>query len=261
MRRTGGAVVAAPPYNDSMKAFLLLAALPLAAHDLWIEPTTFFPTVGQVVGAKLRVGQDLLGDPLPRSTPLINELIAVDSASRRALIGREGADPAGIARIDSAGLTIIGYHSKPSVAELPAEKFNAYLKEEGLRVPPATKSPVKDSFLRCAKTLIQSGPGGADRALGFPLELVAEKNPYALTGDLPVRLTYQGKPLADALVVAFNKRNPDEKQSLRSDAQGRVQFRVDGAGMWLVKAVHIVPAGADWTSYWASLTFERKTAK
>jgi hypothetical protein len=33
-------------------------------------------------------------------------------------------------------------------------------------------------------------------------------------------------------------------------------------GMWLIKAVHMVPAAAgsraDWASYWASLTFELK---
>jgi len=259
----GGAATTAPPITDFMKTLFVLVAMPLAAHDLWIEPTTFFPTVGQVVGAKLRVGQDLLGDPVPRSSALINELIAVDGTSRRALIGREGADPAGLARIDNAGLTIIGYRSNSSIAELPADKFNAYLKEEGLRATPASKSPVKDAFQRCAKTLIQSGPGGADRALGFPLELVAEKNPYSLArgADLPVQLTYQGKPLAGALVVAFNKLNPDEKQSVRSDAQGRAKFRVDANGVWLIKAVHILPAGADWSSYWASLTFERKAAQ
>lgn len=244
-----------------MKTLLLFITMPVAAHDFWIEPTTFFPSLGQVVGAKLRVGQDLIGDPVGRSTELIKDFVSVDTTGRRPLMGREGRDPAGVARVDSAGLTIIGYNSNASHLELPADKFNAYLKEEGLRVAPVSKSPVKDAFHRCAKALLQSGAGGADRALGFPLELVAEKNPYELAGDLPVRLTYQGKPLAGALVVAFNKLNPEAKQSVRSDAQGRVKFRVPDNGLWLIKAVHIVPAGADWTSYWASLTFERKAAK
>jgi hypothetical protein len=38
-----------------------------------------------------------------------------------------------------------------------------------------------------------------------------------------------------------------------------VRFRFKHGGMWLVKAVHMVPApkaaNADWASYWASLTF------
>jgi hypothetical protein len=41
-----------------------------------------------------------------------------------------------------------------------------------------------------------------------------------------------------------------------------VRFRLRPGGMWLVKAVHMVPApagaNADWASFWASLTFEMR---
>ena len=46
-----------------------------------------------------------------------------------------------------------------------------------------TDAEARESFARCAKTLISSGPitaADADRALGFTLELIAERNPYAL---------------------------------------------------------------------------------
>src|SRR3954452_8935995 len=42
---------------------ILLSNSPLFAHDFWLEPTTFSPRTGQIVGVRLRVGQDLLGDP------------------------------------------------------------------------------------------------------------------------------------------------------------------------------------------------------
>jgi uncharacterized GH25 family protein len=120
-------------------------------------------------------------------------------------------------------------------------------------------------FSRCAKSLVLSGPpseGQGDRRLGFPLELVAERNPYAIrTGqDLPVRLTYENRPLAGTLVVAMNRQNPSEKQAARTDNDGRVRFQLRPGGMWLIKAVHMLPApagsNADWASYWASLTFQ-----
>src|SRR6185295_8811529 len=119
-------------------------------------------------------------------------------------------------------------------------------------------------FSRCAKTLLLSGPldaGQGDRSLGFPLELVAERNPYAIAAgqDLPVRLTYEGRPLAGALVAAMNQ-DASSKLTARSDKDGRVHFRLPGAGMWMIKAVHMIPAQpgaqADWQSFWASLTFE-----
>ena len=61
--------------------------------------------------------------------------------------------------------------------------------------------------------------------------------------------------------IAMNTLNPAEKQSARSDADGRVAFRVHSGGMWLIKAVHMIPAAAgsdaQWESLWASLTFQR----
>jgi uncharacterized GH25 family protein len=55
----------------------------------------------------------------------------------------------------------------------------------------------------------------------------------------------------------MNKMDPGQKLSARTDAEGRVRFRLPQGGMWLVKSVHMIPgAKADWESYWASLTFE-----
>jgi uncharacterized GH25 family protein len=242
----------------------------LAAHDFWIEPSSFAPQQGQIVSVRLRVGQELIGDPVPRDPALVNQFVFEDAAGRRPLIGRDGSDPAGYLRVEQQGLVVIGYASNPSTVDMPAEKFNQYLKDEGLDAAAALRTkrnqngvPARELFSRCAKSLTLSGAATSaqtDRRLGFTLELVAERNPYALrTGEeLPVRLTYQGRPLAGALVVAMNKMDPKGKLSARSDAEGRVRFRLPQFGMWMIKAVHMVPApaGADWSSYWASLTFE-----
>src|SRR2546425_8936846 len=197
----------------------------LFAHDMWIDPTTFSPESGQIVGVRLRVGQDLLGDPLPRDPTLINQFVFEDAAGRKPAIGRDGADPAGFLRVATPGLLVIGYHSKPSAVELAAEKFNQYLKEEGLDAVAAlrarrneTGATARELFSRCAKSLVLSGsPSEAqgDRLLGFTLELVAERNPYAVPAgqDLPLRLTYQNRPLAGALVAAMNRLNPDRKST------------------------------------------------
>ena len=244
---------------------------PLLAHDMWIEPMTFAPQPGEIVGVKLRVGQDLLGDPLPRDPALINQFVVEDSERRKPLVGRDGGDPAGFLRVPAPGLLVIGYRSNPSKVELAAEKFNQYLKEEGLDAVASvrssrheTEAKAHEIFSRCAKSLVLSGPANAaqgDRRLGFTLELVAERNPYTLRPgqDLPVRLTYENHPLAGALVVAMNRLNPAEKVTARTDHDGRVRLRLKPGGMWLIKAVHMIqaPAGSDaeWTSFWASLTF------
>ena len=257
-------------------AVLVVASASLGAHDMWIEPATFAPESGDIVPVRLRVGQDFLGDPLARDSSLIKQFVYVDVAGRRPLVGRDGSDPAGFLRVGTPGMTVVGYFSNPSSVELTAEKFNQYLTEEGLDAVAAlrasryqTGAPAHEIFTRCAKSLVLTGavkPDQGDRNLGFTLELVAEKNPYALKAgqDLPVRLTYENRPLAGALVVAMNRKRPSQKVSARTDAEGRVQLRLPAGGMWLVKAVHMIPAPpetkAEWASYWASLTFELPSA-
>jgi hypothetical protein len=260
-----------------MKRFALIACavalcgVPLMAHDMWIEPMTFSPDAGEIVGLKLRVGQDFLGDPLPRDPSLINEFLVQDGEGRKPVVGRAGGDPAGFVRAATPGLLVVGYRSNPNAVDETAEKFNQYLKEEGLdsiaalRASRGQTGGTREIFARCAKSLLLSGPADAtqgDRALGFTLELVAERNPYTLQAgqDLPVRLTYENKPLAGALVVAINRANPMEKLSARSGKDGRVTFTLPRGGVWMIKAVHMIEApkgtNADWSSYWASLTFE-----
>jgi uncharacterized GH25 family protein len=253
-------------------AGIALSRAPAFAHDVWIEPTTFSPQTGETVGVGLRVGQDLVGESLLRDPALVNQFVVVDASGRKPVAGRLGDDPAGALRVALPGLLVIGYRSNPSAVELTAEKFNQYVKEEGLDAVAAwrarrneTGSGVRELFSRAAKSLVLAGPASdaqSDRPLGFTLELVAERNPYAMRAgqDFPVRLTYEDRPLAGALVVAMNRADPSKKLAARTDKDGRVRFRLPQSGMWLIKAVHMVraPAGtkADWESLWASLTFE-----
>jgi uncharacterized GH25 family protein len=256
-------------------ALLGLTAIPLFAHDMWIEPTAFLPDAGTVIGLRLRVGQDFLGDPLPRDPALIDQFISVDSTGRKPVYGHDGGDPAGLMRATEPDVVIVGYQSHPKPIVLPATTFNQYIKEEGLDTIAGlraqrnqTNNDAREIFARCAKSLVRYGrstDAQGDRTLGFTLELVAQKNPYALHPgeELPISLTYEGRPLTNALVVAMNRANPMAKLTARTDAKGRVTFRLTQDGTWLIKAVHMIPAptgtNADWESFWASLTFQLKT--
>ena len=253
---------------------IALSGAPLFAHDMWIEPTTFSPESGQIVGVRLRVGQDLLGDPIPRDPALINQFVVEDAAGRKPVVGRDGADPAGFLRVATPGLLVIGYRSNPSAVELTAEKFNQYLKEEGLDAVAAlrarrneTGAKAREIFSRCAKSLVLSGSPNetqGDRPLGFTLELVAERNPYT---SAPAGSS--GAPDLREPAARGRARRRDEPSESFREADGPhrqrrpVRFRLRPGGMWLVKAVHMVPApagaNAEWASYWASLTFELRS--
>ncbi len=234
-----------------MKRILLALAscfLPLFGHDMWIEPSSFAPQPGQIVTIRLRVGQDMIGDPIPYSPQLAKRFTTTSGT----LVAREGSDPAGLLRFENSG--IIAYFSNPSSVEQAPEKFARYIKEEGLdNIKPAYNGkPVRELFTRCAKAMLGvTALGGktTGKPLGLPLELLAEPN-----GSY--QLLWQNRPLAGALVVAMNK---SQKLSARTDAHGLVKFSLP-VGPWMIKAVHMLPAtpseDADFHSYWASLTLE-----
>ena len=250
----------------------LALGAPLDAHDFWIEPTTFTPATGAIIGIRARVGDGFLGDPVPRDSALLEQLVMEDEQGRRPVAGQEGGDPVGLLRVSQPGLKVIGYLGKASRVELPADKFNSYLEQEGLDAVAAlrvarhqTRTGARELFTRCAKTLLLIGATNdaqRDRTLGCPLELVADRNPYTLSaGDaLVVRVLHDGHPLSGTLVVAMNRKQPSQRVTARADRTGQVALVLPAGGVWMIKAVHMVPAppgsNADWASYWASLTFD-----
>ncbi len=265
LRRLGTAVPAL--------ALALLAGPDLWAHDFWIEPSTFRPAVAQRMAVRLRVGQEFRGDPVPRIPSLLKRFTLVGPAGEMDVPGVPNTEPAGFLSIPAPGLYMVVYAGNPEPVQLDPQKFNDYLGQEGLEKIAElrekrgeTGAPAREIFSRCAKALLAVGGSttgsGWDRPLGLRLEIVPEANPYMLQGGgkLPARLLYQGKPLPGALVVAFTKDRPAAKVSARSDGEGRVALELDRPGTWLVKAVHMIPAaresGADWESFWASLTFQ-----
>jgi hypothetical protein len=198
--------------------------------------------------------------------------VVAGPAGTQPIPGVLGDEPAGAVTPAAPGLYVIGLHTKPdSVSFDSAEEFERYLLKEGLERNLALHQRrmkvgrrIEETYFRCAKSLIAAGPlppeAAADQVLGFPLELIAETNPYR-TSRLRLRLLYQGKPLEEALIVTFNKAEPLAKFKARTDKNGLVEFDLPRRGVWLVTSVHMIPApllsGYDWKSLWASLTLER----
>ena len=247
-----------------------------SAHDYWIEPSIFRLDPGGRVLFYLRVGENFSGEPAAFSMERTTRF-QVDGSSRQIEVLPLQHDPAGMARLREGGLQVVSYENTSTYLELPAERFNAYLQAEGLesilraREEAGTSDqPGREAYSRCAKTLLwvegeQSPAAGADlhaRPVGMTLELLPDANPYGIQAPatLTVKLLYQGQPVAGALVMAMNKSAPQEMQRVESGADGDAEFQLQRGGLWMVKAVHMVPGAAtepeDWRSYWASLTFE-----
>lgn len=232
---------------------LLVTAPSLRAHDFWLEPSNFRPAAGETVMIALRVGENLEGDPVPRRTARIVRFIARDAAGERPVEGLENEDPAGMTRVD--GPTVVAYEGKPTPHVITREKFEQFTREEGVtHLAKKAGDEVRERFTRYVKTILGEPTAAIEQPLGMRFELVPDRDLRSF------RLLYEGKPLRGALVIAMQDGGA-KRHEARSDAKGRVTLPTGDAGVWLVKAVHLVAAPADsestWESLWASVTFER----
>lgn len=242
------------------------------AHDFWIQPAKFICEKGTSVDIALRVGDEFPGEPVKRDSARIRRFVAIDAQGERSIGGKDGNDPAGAVVISCEGVTTIAYESHFKRIELEAAKFEEYLRGVGLdRVIDQraklkqTAAPGRESYGRCALSLIQAGSATAAngfRSPGLPLELQpVESDGTTNGGSYSFRLIFNKKPLAAALVSARRVTTMDvHDEKLRTDSNGVVRFKLDHPGRWILTNVHMVAVSdepdVDWRSYWASLTFE-----
>ena len=248
-----------------------LACAAAGAHEFWVEPAAFALERGGRLDVRLCVGDGLEGWSLARNAQRIEMFVAAGPNGEQPVVGLDGSDPAGIARFTTPGGYVIAYRSNRAFTEMPAAKFDEYLKDKGLEKIIALRGKrsadleiVREAYSRNSKALISVGNvdgSFVDRRMELRLEVMAERDQSPAGDDLhSYRLLFEGKPLVDALVTATRPGTTDGDLKARTDADGRASFRLHAPGMWRVAAVHMIKAphdvAADWESLWASLTFE-----
>lgn len=259
-----------------MLLLALLLAAPLAAHDHWIEPSSFRPAVGERIELDLRVGhpsqfERQLRDPRHF---VRFESWAPGATSAQPVLGLDGKPPAGLFKAKQAGVHLLAYQSDHAFVEIEPVKYAAFLREEGLDDVLAERErrgesalPGRDSYLRFDKALVRVADGGAtgfERVVGLPLELVLASDPYAWQPEQPLRLRLElaGQPLEGRQVKLVRLTEPHMVVLARTDAQGRAEFTPPSAGPYAAFAVHQRRATpeqhleGDWEGLWASFAFE-----
>ena len=184
------------------------------------------------------------------------------------------ADKDGDIGFPAPGVYVVAFQSTHAESVLPSIRYNDYINVEGLtpaidlrKRTKATDAPGREIYSRRAKALIEVGAPTAPQPwvtqpVGLSLEIVPEKNPYALAPneELPVRILFDGKPLAGALVKLTNLEFDVRPVAMHlSDAQGRASFAVPRTGTWLVNVIWTQPIKgnpkADFDTTFSSLTF------
>jgi uncharacterized GH25 family protein len=246
------------------------------AHEFWLWPDDFAPEAGQPVVLSLRVGEHFTGDLVGFGQPLVREWRVRSRTGERDITAsvmpgaHASSPPMAFAQRGSQRLSV---DTQSFNITLPPDKFEAYLREEGLErvvaqreAEGASDRPGRERYRRHAKTLLRVG-GQADASALVPtgqvLEIVPLTDPHMRSGakGLQMQVRHQGNALPAALVKAWHQ---GERQltvlRARTDCQGRVRFDLPWDGAWMVSVVHMVrttgDADIDWDSHWANLTFE-----
>lgn len=267
-----------------MRKLLLLVvavagAASASAHDLWLQLGAFALPKGGDVQLSVLVGhgnaRDNWGVRSDRIIYLRNLAPNGQVTDLMPLIKPNTAAPWVTLRFAQPGTHVVVMQSSPSRSDLPAARFNAYLQEEGLteviahrRKTGATGREGKEVYSRRAKALVHVGstdrnaPSSATTRIGFALEIVPGRDPYLLRRNeaLPVRVYYEGKPLAGAL-VKLTDLDADSKPTAmqRTDNTGSAQFRLPQPGKWMLNVVWSKPISgdqaADFQTIFSSLSF------
>ncbi|MDF7812320.1 DUF4198 domain-containing protein [Hymenobacter sp. YC55] len=254
------------------------AALTAAAHEFWLMPPQFFIAPGTTLNLPVFVGENFTGERWAGKSRRVTQLVHYAPTGPEDLLATATTADTLHPNVTFAqpGTHMVALATNNAFITLEAEKFNAYLKEEGLdyilmqrQQQGALNKPGREAYSRCTKTLVQVGnPGASDtarawsRPTGLPLELVPEQNPYTLrTGSsLTIRVLADGQPKAGQLVQVWQRSvgQPVKIIRLYSNQNGRVLFRLTNPGQFMVSTVRMMPAKlpeADWQSNWSTLTF------
>jgi uncharacterized GH25 family protein len=244
-----------------------------SAHEFWLQPRKFRYVPGEEMSVDFMVGENFEGEPWDLKKHKIEKLELhhlTRSTDLRALVKPDAKEKLKI-KPTEAGTQLLVMQSDNAYIEMEAEKFNAYLQDDGLenvygqRFKTKTlDKPSKEYYSRYVKLLVQVGNKTDDtfkQNAGLRLEIVPEQNPYALkTGDyLQCSVWYEGKRSPHQLIKVWNIiGHTSFLQNIYTENDGTIKFPISAPGRWMVSTVRMIPSekeGADWQSMWGSLVF------
>ncbi len=253
---------------------ILLFVLPALAHEFWLEPQQYIFSRTEEINIRFKVGEAFTGENWSGNREKINELKLyyadiVDDLSE-AVTDNEG-DSLQFS-IHEEGTAMVTFNNINSFIELEAEKFNAYLQEDGLQSAidyrthqNETDSIGREYYQRSVKTIVQVGAlktAVYKKQTSLPVDIIPLSHPYQLkdADSLSVKMLFKGEPLANTKIRVWHKLPGSVSDtSFISNEKGEIRFPVTISGEWMVSCVTMTritdDPKAQWQSYWGSLTW------
>ena len=280
-------------------AVATLISVQAAGHTLFIKPDTFYFAQGQDVVVAMLNGTFELSEAKVITSRMGDVSVIAPDGSSIDVNDEQWSHDGNLTNLSTnfgqAGNYVIGVGTRPSMIRMKPDKFNFYLRYEGLDDDFAERKNLGEDglgaaerYTKFAKAIVQVGEEQSENyatVLNYPVEIVPLVNPYSLTvGDtFRARVLKNGQPLTGALIYATHEGHYelsdegiyDELVRVRSSDDGEIEFVLEDAGRWYVRFIDIdrtgdkehwysgilVSVGAEepripYESLWATLTFE-----
>jgi uncharacterized GH25 family protein len=248
-----------------MRAALFLVAClctHAGAHDFWVNPDSFVVSVGASTALTMQVGHGDARRTSPIPSRRIQRFAAWTPAGEVIDLRNDGR----LAPAEPGLHLLVLETDADALSHLPAERFDAYAREEGLWPAAAARGrDVIERYRRVAKALVQAGAPGegsqdlATKRLGLPLEIVLVTPPS--DGDiLTAQVMVKSRPLARALVKLTDLDHDAQPVAAQvTDDAGIVRLGRPPPGRWLLNVVRTTPldgdTGIDFDTIFSSLSF------
>ena len=253
----------------------LAMCLGVMAHEFWIAPGKTKVKVGEKVSLQLLVGENFTGERWQGNG---DRVIRYKHFGQRGVVDLLNSIPKNtvVDLLDFTptypGTHMLVLETNNNFIELEPDKFEAYLKEDGLTEALKYREEHgeqqengKEFYRRCAKLLIQAGDL-ADETSKSPtriaLDIIPQENPFELKKGKPLsfKVYYEEKPLSKAMVKCWFIKNGVTSVDVQSTGNnGVVSFEPKGDGRYMISVVHMVrlkhDPEANWQSTWGSLVF------
>ena len=167
---------------------LLLLMFLLQSHEFWLEPMKFKIKAGEKISVSYLVGENFTGQAWDVSKGVDKmQLFGTGKVKDlKAHVPSTKGEKLTVAIAD-AGTKVLAMKSNASFIELDAEKFNAYLKEDGLEdiydwrvINKQENLGAKEFYTRYSKLIVQVGnklDGTWGKLVGHRLEIIPDQNP------------------------------------------------------------------------------------
>ena len=256
--------------------FIFAVAAAALAHEFWLQPQQFIFNKGETASIRFNAGENFTGENWTGNKSRVQTLIHYLPSGKRADVSALLSDNKGDSLqlpLQEEGTHMVVFNSVNSFINLEPEKFNEYLKEDGLNNAAKYRKQHneeningKEYYQRSVKTLLQVGNIKTNKILEktvLPLDIVPSKNIYAATDKTKMKFTvfFKQEPLPNTSVRVW-RNYPGQAlitKKFTTNRKGQITADISLPGQWMVSCVHMerntADTTADWQSYWASVTF------